>query len=312
VTPATAVSPEQSQSVVDHSAKTDNRIEASHLRTRLGPHYALWHQAAASVGILVPRNALHLMPHGAWIGAYTDSLLGTQFSAQPCLGFSRPATLFCVGDGLLLTAAHVFPDNVDDDWLVVFDFRYEQFHADDSTLPARYEIRRAKVMAITLVLASLQGDHQGDIALVGCQPEFPESIMPPALSLASVQTVAPGDRIALLGYPRAQPLKAAVSLPESPTNDPRVVSIEGPWLHSTLATFRGNSGSPVLNLHGEVIAVHAIGNADGAAKNTVALPPGASLSQASALDGLASTLGTRNITLRHQNPISANLDRERL
>lgn len=278
----------------------DNLVDVSELSLYAGVLYERLERAAPSIGILIPRGDIVVDSNGAWwVDAAPMTISGSRFEGSPSLPLSKPATFFCVGHELLVGAAHTFPvpDSTDD--VIAFDLRFDQWQAGPPGTEGRFLLRPEQLFAITGAQIWAHSSTQGDAVLVGCRPEFAASRLPPPLPLASAETIGERGLLAMMGYPRGLPLKACIPFPGYPHSAPRARALDGPTLRSTLDTFQGNSGSPVFNERGEVVAVHNGGGADTQDNGQVSvLREGSAVSRATVIDVLAPALGRCGIAVR--------------
>jgi len=169
------------------------------------------------------------------LGATHDLCPGEAFEDEPVLGH---CTAFLIADDLVATAAHCMPAGTCERTSFVFGF-----HAGGAN-EAPPPLQADHVYACREVIES----PTEDAALVRLDRRV-VGRAPLDLSSGAAQI---GDAVAMLGHPSGIPGKVSLS--------GRVVERHGARFSTTLDSFPGHSGAPVLDLDsGEVVAVHVVG-----------------------------------------------------
>jgi hypothetical protein len=180
-----------------------------------------------------------------------------KFAKQPTTMIS--CTGFLIADDLLMTAGHcmvnvgqannqVTPMCSDFNWL--FDFQYNRKGQDIlHDLPANTVSACSKVL-FAKHLGS--GDGRMDFALIRLARKYPNR----AKLKISTETVRKGQPVHIMGYPSGLPLKyagGAFVLNDKPGAQ---------FFEANVDAVGGNSGSPVMNVKGEVVGILVRGNDD--------------------------------------------------
>ena len=155
----------------------------------------------------------------------------TPFLLQPSI---MSGTAFLVGKDLVLTAGHVIEDrDVRNDSIglsFIFGFKYDKYHNIDSNSFLNFNIYEGKQILYKV------NDESGDWAIIKLNREVSE-----------YQEIAPihfdfeysnGYNISGIGHPMGLPMKY--------TNDAIITRIGKNFIDTSLDTFWGNSGSPIL------------------------------------------------------------------
>ncbi len=212
-------------------------------------------EASSAVGLLIPADALQRDGAGGYYLA-TDRIaaIPAPWCEQPRVAISRPATFLHVGHGLLVGAAHSLPDFAAGRWLVVFNLHAHQHRPARNGANPTYFVAREDVFRLCAIVSKISGEA-GDAIILRCESYAGGAPLPPALPLASAHLVANGDLVAMIGHPFGLPLKSVVPLPDHLERAPRAWGLKGPYLRTSVDSHRGNSGSPIFNMAGEVIAI---------------------------------------------------------
>ncbi|MGK3988614.1 serine protease [Sorangium sp. So ce136] len=154
-----------------------------------------------------------------------------------------PSTCFLLSDRVVATAGHCVPPENVDELLVIFGYRMNGGAATTSFSPAN--VRRVR----RVIDARLDVDTGEDWALLELERPVPH-VKPLARLRSTAMRVS--EPVYVIGYPLGLPVKYAL--------DARVRDVQPLYFHATLDTFEGNSGSPVLDAHGEVAGIFVRGD----------------------------------------------------
>lgn len=188
---------------------------------------------AASVAILSSRIASDGSADVPTLEERFDLCPGERFASDPFLGH---CSAFLVGPDLVATAAHCLEQHACEDTRIVFGFNDAERNDDLDFL----EPEDLYGCTETFVAA------EDDVALIRLDRAVQDRApLQPAQGFE-------GQRVALLGHPLGG--RATVDLSGV------IQSWDGRRLSTTLDTFSGHSGAPVLSLEsGQVVAVHTSG-----------------------------------------------------
>lgn len=188
---------------------------------------------AASVAILSSRISSDGTADVPTLEERFDLCPGERFASDPFLGH---CSAFLVGPDLVATAAHCLEQHACEDTRIVFGFNDAERNDDLGFL----EPEELYGCAETFVSA------EDDVALIRLDRVVQDRVpMQPAAGFE-------GQRVALVGHPLGG--RATVDLSGV------IQSWDGRRLSTTLDTFSGHSGAPVLSLDsGQVVAVHTSG-----------------------------------------------------
>jgi len=166
---------------------------------------------------------------------------GQRFREQPVLGYGSG---FLVAPDLLATAGHCVVGQDLADIRVIFDFELE-----DGKL--NLHRRSSEVYRVVEEISALCQDWGADYAIVRLDRAV-EHVQPLRLAARDANL---HDRVYAVGHPMGLPKKVAPGA--------QVLGIEDPYCFTAnLDTFRGNSGSPVLNANHEVCGILVRGKHD--------------------------------------------------
>lgn len=194
------------------------------------PRAADW---AASVAILSSRISADGTADVPTLEERFDLCAGERFASDPFLGH---CSAFLVGPDLVATAAHCLEQHGCEDTRIVFGFNDAERNDDLSSLDPE-ELYRCTETFVA---------EQDDVALIRL-----DRVVQGRVPLQPAEGFE-GQRVALVGHPLGG--RATVDLSGViQTWDERRLS-------TTLDTFSGHSGAPVLSLDsGQVVAVHTSG-----------------------------------------------------
>jgi Trypsin-like peptidase domain len=219
------------------------------------PQHRVLAQAARGVAYVARRSSLHFGQDGVYLRAQMDA--PGKFMTEPRAVDASPGTAFLVTNRHVVTAGHLLAAANLLDTYFLFGFHHPEAitHPDGYGLAIRFA-RPQCWRASKLVLLRLHR-QLGDIALVALPDAVPAMIARP-LPLAPADIGAPAEILGALSHANAQALKAVVA----PTGSTDVLSIkrrDHAYVYSNLDSFRGSSGSPLLDTFGRVIAVQVAG-----------------------------------------------------
>jgi len=159
---------------------------------------------------------------------------------------TRTGSGFFIGtSGLLVTNRHL-----------IRDWEYNPLPSGFTARPIRIDVMlpgRAGDESLQAEVHKLSGATTTDIAILRVDPA-PGIVVKLAESDADINQ---GDAVAVMGYPLGMDLLSWTNdTVVEPTLSPGIVSRVGrDYIQLSLRAYRGNSGGPVLNARGEVIAV---------------------------------------------------------
>lgn len=251
------------------------------------PWHARVRAAAPAVTFIAHQRHCVIDARGALTAATIDAPFDDRFHAQPRIHGATPLTAFLVTRRHLLTAAHGIRGDCRD-LIALFDFTPDRLGTPDADGVRRYRFGPGRWMRVSRMIAAREGPGSPDYAILELDREPADRAPLPCVIDGAV---GPGDRVAMIGHPFGQPVKATIGEAHDSTAQARVVAREGAFLTTTLDAFRGNSGSPVLAIgRAGVIAVHNRGYADDIDGEAHVLPEGYPAAVATLLSALAPEL----------------------
>lgn len=200
-----------------------------------------------SVGMIVHRDQLWELTDSLYaldISLTLQKRLGVcpeeAYSNQLSVGVG---TAFVIGEDSMMTANHVFEDNMEE-YVVIFNF-----DAVNRTGAVNPVILAENIYEIEAIYST---DEVLDVA----QFRVSRKLTVPVLKLNLTNTVKKDDMIYMIGHPSGLPKKVALNARVYTNN-------ASDYFYSTLDAFQGNSGSPVFSISkNEVIGVLVSGEQD--------------------------------------------------
>lgn len=226
----------------------DGAIAAPASAASAGIHPDRLERAMAATALVVRRHALMPRPGGFWIEALPRTVLSRGGGTLP--GIAGSGTAFLVTPRHVVTAAHV----VDRSWIAksafVFDYVPACLRHAEGNLPLRYEFAEMSVMFGVSVVDPDAVARTDDISVV----ELAGPAQRCGIAVAPLHAMAPGQPVAMPGCARMEPVSVAAATGRGPPF--RVLSFDARLVRTSVRAFPGNSGSPLLNAHGDVLGVH--------------------------------------------------------
>jgi hypothetical protein len=274
----------------------DNRTPIHKLHTVFAMHVAA-RRTAKSVAFVASRDVLSFAGSYARLITAPETMDG-QFAHERCVPETHPATAFLVAPRFAVTAGHAVCFRDPARLHLVFGFGTESTLSDDD---AYYLLPRRNAVRVKQVVSLRYNTQIGDIALIElARPVLPE--------VATPATIAPRkstkflQEVAALSHARAQPLKAIVRpwpMPPQncPMNYPAILDQNRRFLGTNLDTYRGSSGSPVIDSQGRVVAVQVRGFQDQSGGHQIPYPEMVAGSWATRIELLAEELAAIGVPL---------------
>ncbi len=263
----------------------DDRMELSDLDPRDPLHLAML-EAASGVALIVNSTMLQEDGDSVYLTASPDCMSG-KYQGQPAVD-AAAKTAFLINAEHVLTAGHVV-NQVDPQSLsVVFGYRQSSLvKLPDGHDAYRFPKTHTRPCAEAIFLAC--SDAVGDIALLrlDVEEEIPATVASP-LKLAPRRSVQPFDEVAMLGFPRRQPIKAVARA--AGFGAPRAFRVGKKYIYTNVDSLQGNSGSPLLDASGRVIGVQAGGDRDRVDCKAITYPDDAAGSWATCIEVAAQAL----------------------
>lgn len=227
--------------------------------------------ASQAVALIISRDVMALSNAGSSfevgcqrLGDQYNLCQSEPFWNQPVPTFGLPhetpraadaATAFLVAPDLVMTAGHVVEGSLFDDMRFVFGF------SDISMPQSRLTFAASDVYAPGKLLAKVFGGaDRSDWALIRLTRSVKDITH---LKLSEQQRIDDSAKVYVIGHPCALPMKVAGAAGIRNNSAPA-------FFISNLATYRGNSGSPVLNV--DTFAVEGILASDPCARDFRGLP----------------------------------------
>ena len=236
----------------------DDRIEISKLEAGFSTHDVA-REAAHGVALLTSDSAIALSENDARLITNPTTPRGL-FPNEPCISLTYPATAFLVTERHAVTAAHAVAFRDPRLLNLVFGFDSASTLAPDDL---SYTLPRAQVVGVKQIVALVYDSQLGDIAVLELDDTVPIGVGRP-LPLAPARSTTLLQEVAMISHARAQPQKAIVRKKDDPQpwRFPRVIDQDERFIYTNLDSFRGCSGSPVLDTQGRVVGVQFRGESE--------------------------------------------------
>lgn len=223
------------------------------------PSHAAALTAARGLALLVSSDGVTV--HGAEIRLKAaPENMGGPYSHEPCVPVTFPGTAFLVTRRHAITAGHCVAFRDPRSLNLAFGFGTKSTLAADGSY---YTLPRTLLAKVDRIVALVKDPRLGDIAVLQLrEPMTAPGVVP--LALAPERSTKLAQEVGLLTHARAQPLKAVVRAANDPDPGryPQILDQNDRFLYTNLDTFRGSSGSPVIDTRGRVVGVQFRGEGD--------------------------------------------------
>lgn len=233
----------------------DDRIAIGNLDGAF-PIQAAARDAARGVALLASDAVITVVGNDVRLAVSQEALRGP-FQDEPCIALTHPATAFLITNRHAVTAAHAVAFRDPASLSLAFGFGTRSVLAEDRS---HYTLPKTHLIGVKRIIALVLNPQLGDIAVL----ELLDAVLPVAgtpLRLAPAQSTKMLQEVAMISHARAQPLKVVVRARDSPQpwRYPRVLDQDERFIYTNLDSFRGCSGSPVIDARGRVVGVQSGG-----------------------------------------------------
>lgn len=223
------------------------------------PSHAAALTAARGVGLLISSDGVTVNGAEVRLKAAPEDMSGP-YSHEPCVPVTFPGTAFLVTRRHAITAAHCVAFRDPRSLNLAFGFGTKSALAADGSY---YTLPRTLLAKVDHIVALVKDPRLGDLAVLYLrEPMVGPGVVP--LALAPERSTKLAQEVGLLTHARAQPLKAVVRAANDPDPGryPQILDQNDRFLYTNLDTFRGSSGSPVIDTRGRVVGVQFRGEGD--------------------------------------------------
>lgn len=236
----------------------DDRITIGSLDLDFPMHRTV-REAAKGVALLVTDEALDWGDDDVGLIVDRNAARGP-FAKEPCVSLTHPATAFLITTTHAVTAAHAVAFRNPRTLSLAFGLDTAAALAPDGL---SYRLRHSQVVAVKQIVALILDPLLGDIAVLELDDAVSAKIAKP-LPIAPARSTAMLQEVAMISHAHAQPLKAIVR-PRMLAEEwryPRILDQDERFIYTNLDSFRGCSGSPVIDTAGRVVGVQFRGESE--------------------------------------------------